>query len=113
MDFGLQLAGAPATEIVATAKQAEAWGYTAVYVPDHYAYERRDGTALDDEAPAWEATAMLAAIAAATSRVRVGALVLCNLFRHPATTAQVTTTIDHLSGGRAFLGIGSGWTRAE
>jgi probable F420-dependent oxidoreductase len=113
MDFGLQLAGAPAPEIVATAKQAEAWGYTAVYVPDHYAYERRDGTALDDEAPAWEATAMLAAIAAATSRVRVGALVLCNLFRHPATTAQVTTTIDHLSGGRAFLGIGSGWTRAE
>jgi probable F420-dependent oxidoreductase len=113
MDFGLQLAALPASDIVATAKQAEAWGYAAVYVPDHFAYERRDGSALDDQTPAWEATTILGAIATATSRVRVGALVLCNLFRHPATTAQVTTTVDHLSAGRAILGIGSGWTRAE
>ena len=63
--------------------------------------------------PAWEATTILGAIAAVTTRVRVGALVLCNLFRHPATTAQATTTLDHLSGGRAILGLGSGWTRAE
>jgi alkanesulfonate monooxygenase SsuD/methylene tetrahydromethanopterin reductase-like flavin-dependent oxidoreductase (luciferase family) len=39
--------------------------------------------------------------------------VLCNLFRHPATTAQAIVTLDHLSGGRAQLGIGSGWTKAE
>jgi probable F420-dependent oxidoreductase len=113
MDFGLQLAGLPAPDIVAAAQKAEALGYSAVYVPDHLAYERRDGSGLDDETPAWEATTILGAIAAATSRVRVGALVLCNLFRHPATTAQVTSTVDHLSGGRAVLGLGSGWTRAE
>ena len=56
---------------------------------------------------------MLGALAAATTRARIGALVLCNLFRHPGTTAQVTSTLDHISGGRAMLGLGSGWTRAE
>ena len=95
------------------ARKAEEWGFSAVYVPDHWAYEQRDGSALDDRAPAWEATTMLGALAVATTRVRIGALVLCNLFRHPGTTAQATTTIDHLSGGRAVLGLGSGWTRAE
>src|SRR5207253_513337 len=42
-----------------------------------------------------------------------GALVHCNLFRHPGTTAQAITTLDHISGGRALLGLGAGWTRAE
>ena len=45
--------------------------------------------------------------------VRLGALVMCNLFRHPATTAQAISTLDHLSEGRAMLGLGAGWTRAE
>jgi probable F420-dependent oxidoreductase len=113
MDFGLQLAGMPATDVVATARRAEELGFSAVYVPDHWAYERQDGGGLDEQAPAWEAATILGAIAAATTRVRVGALVHCNLFRHPGTTAQVTTTLDHLSGGRAVLGLGSGWTRTE
>jgi len=113
MDFGLTLAGIPAREVASTAAQAEELGYTALYVPDHWAYEHTGGGGLDDQTPAWDATTMLAAIAGATRRVRVGALVLCNLFRHPATTALATTTLDHLSDGRAILGLGSGWTRAE
>jgi probable F420-dependent oxidoreductase len=113
MDFGLQLAAQPASELLATARKAEELGYSALYVPDHWAYEQRGGHGLDDGALAWEATTILGAIAAATTRVRIGALVLCNLFRHPGTTAQATTTLDHLSAGRAVLGLGSGWTRAE
>lgn len=113
MDFGLQLAALPATDLLDTARKAESWGYTALYVPDHWAYERQGGGGLDDGLGAWEATTILGAIAAVTSRVRLGALVLCNLFRHPATTAQAITTLDHVSGGRAVLGLGSGWTRAE
>ncbi len=113
MDFGLQLAGIPASDMVALAQQAEASGFSAIYVPDHWAYEQRGGSGLDDKALAWEATTILGALAGATARVRIGALVLCNLFRHPGTTAQATTTLDHLSGGRALLGLGSGWTRAE
>jgi probable F420-dependent oxidoreductase len=113
MDFGLQLATLPAPDLLASARRAEEWGYAALYVPDHWAYERQAGAGLDDGANAWEATAILGAIAAVTSRARIGALVLCNLFRHPATTAQAVTTLDHVSGGRALLGIGSGWTKAE
>jgi probable F420-dependent oxidoreductase len=113
MDFGLQLAGIPAAEMIALAQQAEASGFSAIYVPDHWAYEQRGGGGLDDKALAWEATTILGALAGATTRIRIGALVLCNLFRHPGTTAQATTTLDHLSNGRAILGLGSGWTRAE
>jgi probable F420-dependent oxidoreductase len=113
MDFGLTLSLVPPKDTPAAAKQAEQLGYTAIYVPDHWAYEHQAGAGLDDQAPAWDSTTMLAAIATATTKVRVGALVLCNLFRHPGTTALQTTTLDYLSNGRAFLGLGSGWTRAE
>jgi probable F420-dependent oxidoreductase len=113
MDFGLQLAGLPAKDILETARNAEAWGYRTLYVPDHWLYERQAGGGLDDAANAWEATTILGAIAAVTSKARIGALVLCNLFRHPASTAQHIATLDHLSDGRALLGIGSGWTKAE
>lgn len=113
MDFGLQLAALPARDLVEMARSAEAAGYASLYVPDHWAYERQGGGGLDDGANAWEATTLLGALAAATTKARVGALVLCNLYRHPATTAQAICTMDHLSGGRAQLGIGSGWTKAE
>jgi probable F420-dependent oxidoreductase len=113
MDFGLQLAALPVADLLQSARTAEALGYAALYVPDHWAHERQAGAGLDDGSKVWEATTILGAIAAVTHRVRVGALVLCNLFRHPATTAQATVTLDHVSGGRALLGIGSGWTKAE
>ena len=113
MDFGMQLATLPAKELLETARNAEAWGYSSLYVPDHWVYERQGGGGIDDGASSWEATTILGAIAAVTCRARIGALVLCNLYRHPATTAQSIVTLDHLSGGRAFLGIGSGWTKAE
>ena len=113
MDFGLQLATGPVKELLESARRAEAAGYAALYVPDHWAHERQGGGGLDDTGTAWEATTILGALAAVTTRARLGALVLCNLFRHPGTTAQAVGTLDHLSGGRAVLGIGSGWTKAE
>src|SRR5262249_30255623 len=111
MDFGIQLAALPAQDLLASARNAEQWGYASLYVPDHWAYERQGGGGLDDGANAWEATTILGAIAAVTTKARIGALVLCNLYRHPATTAQAIVTLDHVSGGRAQLGIGSGWTK--
>jgi probable F420-dependent oxidoreductase len=57
--------------------------------------------------------AMATIAAQATRRVRIGHLVLCNLFRHPAIAAQSLATLDHLSGGRALTGLGSGWTETE
>jgi probable F420-dependent oxidoreductase len=113
MDYGISLVGLPARELLEAARNAEAAGYAAVYLPDHWVLERPGGAGLDDETNTWDAPAMLGAVAAVTHRMRVGALVMCNLFRHPATTAQAITTLDHISGGRAMLGLGSGWTRAE
>jgi probable F420-dependent oxidoreductase len=113
MDYGISLVGLPATDLLEAARAAETAGYSAIYLPDHWVLERPGGAGLDDETNTWDAPAMLAAVAAVTKKVRVGGLVLCNLFRHPATTAQAITTLDHISGGRAMLGLGSGWTRAE
>src|SRR5262249_43349194 len=54
-----------------------------------------------------------AIVAEATRRVRIGHLVLCNLFRHPAVTARSLATLDELSGGRLIAGLGTGWTETE
>jgi alkanesulfonate monooxygenase SsuD/methylene tetrahydromethanopterin reductase-like flavin-dependent oxidoreductase (luciferase family) len=60
-----------------------------------------------------EAVACHAALACHTSRVRVGSLVYCAGYRHPAVLANAIATIDHLSGGRADLGLGAGWAQDE
>lgn len=60
-----------------------------------------------------EAVAMHAALALCTERVRCGSLVYCAAFRHPAVLANAACTIDHLSGGRAELGLGAGWAEPE
>ena len=52
-------------------------------------------------------------MATATSKIRVGHLVLCNPFRHPVITAQSLVTLDHVSNGRSIVGIGAGWTETE
>jgi alkanesulfonate monooxygenase SsuD/methylene tetrahydromethanopterin reductase-like flavin-dependent oxidoreductase (luciferase family) len=60
-----------------------------------------------------EAVAAHAALACHTSRVRCGSLVYCAGYRHPAVLANAIATIDHLSGGRADIGIGAGWAFNE
>ena len=60
-----------------------------------------------------EAVACHAALACHTTRVRVGSLVYCAGYRHPAVLANAIATIDHLSGGRADLGLGAGWAFNE
>lgn len=60
-----------------------------------------------------EAVSAHAALACETSRVRVGSLVYCAGYRHPAVLANAIATIDHLSGGRADIGLGAGWAHNE
>lgn len=61
----------------------------------------------------YEAWTVMAALASVTERVRLGHLVLCNLFRHPSVLAKQIATLDHLSGGRVIFGIGAGYFAPE
>ena len=63
--------------------------------------------------PIFEGWTTLGAWAAATERVRLGLMVGANTFRNPALVAKMATTLDHISGGRAILGIGGAWFEEE
>jgi F420-dependent oxidoreductase-like protein len=65
------------------------------------------------EGPELESWTMLAALAQATRRLRLGCMVNGMHFRHPAVTANMAATLDHISGGRFALGLGAGWFEAE
>ncbi|MEP7158364.1 MAG: LLM class flavin-dependent oxidoreductase [Chloroflexota bacterium] len=66
-----------------------------------------------EEGPMFEGYMTLAAWAQATERIRVGLMVGANPFRNPALVAKMATSLDHISGGRAYLGIGSAWNESE
>lgn len=66
-----------------------------------------------EEGPMFEGYMTLAAWAMATERVRLGLMVGANPYRNPALVAKMVTTLDHLSNGRAYLGIGSAWDESE
>ena len=112
MEFGIQLGGLEPAQYRAHAQTAEALGYDLIVFADHLVNEGPDRQ-LDVKSKAWDHIAMAAIVMEATKKVRVGHLVLCNLFRHPAITAQSLTTLDHISGGRLLAGFGSGWTETE
>ena len=83
-------------------------GYGWISIWDHfYAADMTGGPVCH------EAVAAHAALACTTSRVRVGSLVYCVGYRHPAVLANALCTIDHLSNGRADLGLGAGWSQLE
>ena len=97
-------------KVVAQAKAAEASGYDRVFVMDHW--YQLPGIGAPDE-PMFECYSMLSAIAQHTERVRLSALVTGNTYRNPAMLAKTVTTLDHVSHGRATLGIGAGWFELE
>lgn len=87
---------------------AEATGWDGIWYADHF-MPNEDNV----DQPIHEAWSILAGLAAAVPRVRIGPLVAGNTYRNPALTAKIATTIDHISGGRVVLGLGAGWQENE
>jgi len=94
-------------ELAAMWRAAEDLGFDAVSVWDHF-YSSDLATY-----ECHEAVALHAALACHTTRVRCGCLVYGAGYRHPGVLAKAVATIDHLSGGRAEIGLGAGWAEAE
>lgn len=89
-------------------RKADAWGYDSLWNFDHF-YSITG----DPGGPCLEGWTTLSALAQATSRARIGHLVIGNTYRHPCITAKMAASLDHISGGRLNLGIGAGWFELE
>lgn len=94
-------------ELLARARRLEDMGVGTVWVDDHLLNPAHQ------EQPWLDAWSVLPALAAATTRVRLGPLVANGILRPPAMLARQALSVDHISGGRLELGIGSGYAAAD
>ena len=92
------------------ARVAEDVGFNSLWLVDHLSY-KLDGE--DTPRGYWEVWSLLSAVAATTSRVELGTLVLAMGWRNPALLAKMADTVEEISGGRLILGLGSGYHRHE
>jgi F420-dependent oxidoreductase-like protein len=97
----------PWSDVRAIVRHCDATGWDGAWFADHFMPDDAEGRPLDG--PVLECWAVLAALAAETSQLRLGSLVSGNLYRHPAVLANTAATIDQISGGRLVLGLGAGW----
>jgi F420-dependent oxidoreductase-like protein len=108
--FGLDVAQHQLTweQILARTRYAEEAGFDGAWVFDHF-------TALyaDPDGPCLEGWTLLAALAASTSRIRLGTLVTGMTHRHPSVLATEVVTVDHVSGGRVECAVGAAWNGEE
>lgn len=97
------------SELREMAVTAEQLGFDSIWMPDHLLMRYPD----QEPVGPWECWSVLCAVAAVTSRVELGTLVLATSFRNPALTAKMADTLEEISGGRLILGLGAGWHEPE
>ncbi|HEY5645104.1 MAG TPA: LLM class F420-dependent oxidoreductase [Pseudomonadales bacterium] len=95
-------------DVLDLCSHAEQTGWDGIWYADHFM-----PNAEDTSTPWPEAWVTLSALGARVPRVRLGTLVSGNTYRHPAVLAKMAATLDHITGGRVVLGIGSGWQENE
>jgi F420-dependent oxidoreductase-like protein len=105
-------------DLLRNCRWAEVTGWCGIWVPDHFmppagGYGVVPGSDDPELGPILEAFSVQAALAASVPRVRIGAMVAGNTYRHPAVVAKMAATIDHISDGRFVLGLGAGWQQNE
>lgn len=110
MEFGLDIAQQRVSfpEVVRRAQLAESWGFDGAWGFDHF-------TPMYGEGPGecFEGMTTLAALAGATSTIRLGLLVTGVTYRHPSVLAAQAVTVDHASNGRYDLALGAAWAEVE
>jgi F420-dependent oxidoreductase-like protein len=99
--------GSTLAQVARTAEQA---GFESIWVMDHFWQIRGFGKPEQEMLEGYSALAFMAAV---TSRARLGTMVTGAVYRYPGVLAKTVTTLDVLSGGRAWLGIGAAWNEAE
>ncbi|MBL7255390.1 TIGR03560 family F420-dependent LLM class oxidoreductase [Paractinoplanes lichenicola] len=104
-------AGQSYAAVLEQARHAEETGWDGVWFADHFMPNVGPGE--DDTGPVLECGSVVAALAAAVPRVRIGTLVYGITYRHPAVLANMAATVDQISDGRFVLGVGAGWQLNE
>ena len=95
-------------ELMSRARFAEEAGFEALWIFDHF-----KPLYADPKGPCFEGWTLLAALAAATEKIRLGTLVTGVTYRHPSILATEAVTVDHVSGGRLEFAIGAAWFDGE